>query len=136
MGKKSKRQVRRLKDKLPEQMESEEEIEDSSVDSDMKIAATEADRVEGDDIQRKFGLKSINDETGMLERLKEVQANFYNRLESAKLIKKQGKIPFTEHMTISGEEAVKVPTELQVHDDIKREISFYNATRANVMKGM
>ena len=48
----------------------------------------------------------------MLERLKEVKSNFYNRLESAKLIKKQGKIPFTEHMTVSGDSGVKVPTEL------------------------
>ena len=52
-------------------------------------------------IVEKFGLKAINDEEGMLERLKEVQQNFYNRLESKKLIKKQGKIPFTEHMSLS-----------------------------------
>jgi hypothetical protein len=37
----------------------------------------------------------------MLKRLNEIQLNFYNRLESKKLIKKQGKVPFTEHMTIS-----------------------------------
>ena len=37
----------------------------------------------------------------MLERLDEVEKNFYNRLESARLIKKQGHIPFTEHMSIS-----------------------------------
>ena len=36
----------------------------------------------------------------MLKRLNEVEKNFYNRLESARLIKKQGHIPFTEHMTI------------------------------------
>jgi len=37
----------------------------------------------------------------MNELLIECQKNFYNRLESAKLIKKQGHIPFTEHMSIS-----------------------------------
>ena len=61
MVKKSKRQDRRLKDKLPDLSDSnspseEEEKEDvSSVDSDMKIAATEIDRPNGDDIQQKFG---------------------------------------------------------------------------------
>ena len=33
--------------------------------------------------------------------MREIQLNFYNRLESNKLLKKQGKIPFTEHMTVS-----------------------------------
>lgn len=37
----------------------------------------------------------------MLQRVKEIRANFYNRLESNKLIKKQGRVPFTEHMTLS-----------------------------------
>ena len=58
----------------------------------------------------------------MQDRLSEMKANFYNRLEYAKLIKKTGKIPFTEHMTVSADSAVQVPTELQVHDEIKREI--------------
>ena len=56
-----------------------------------------------ENIETKFGLKDINDKEGMADRLKELQGNFYNRLESAKLIKRQGKIPFTEHMTVSGE---------------------------------
>ena len=72
----------------------------------------------------------------MEERLKEIQSNFYNRLESAKLIKRQGKIPFTEHMTVSGDHVVQIPTDLPVHNEIKREIAFYNSTRENVMKGM
>ena len=59
----------------------------------------------------------------MTERLKEIQANFYNRLESAKLIKRQGKIPFTEHMTVSGDQFVEIPTDLPVHNEIKREIA-------------
>lgn len=96
----------------------------------------EREENEQEDLEAKFGQKAINDEAGMLKRLEEIQLNFYARLESKKLIKKQGKVPFTEHMTISGDETVKVPTELEVQDDIKREIAFYNATRANVMKGM
>lgn len=91
---------------------------------------------EQEDLEEKFGLKAINDEEGMLKRLKEIQLNFYNRMESNKLIKKTGKVPFTEHMTVSGEAKVEVPESLEVHNDIKREIAFYNSTRANVMKGM
>lgn len=78
-----------------------------SEDSDMKIVDRELN--ENEDLEAKFGLKAINDEEGMLKRLKEIQLNFYNRLESKKLVKKQGKIPFTEHMTISGEEPVNIP---------------------------
>lgn len=48
-----------------------------------------------------FGLVAINNEERLQERLKEIKANFYNRLESKKLIKKQGRVPFSEHMSIS-----------------------------------
>lgn len=77
----------------------EESDDDVSIDSDQQIAERELN--EEEDLEKKFGLKAINDEEGMLERLKEVQLNFYNRMESKKLVKKQGKVPFTEHMTIS-----------------------------------
>mmetsp|Transcript_117860 Transcript_117860/g.164168 ORF Transcript_117860/g.164168 Transcript_117860/m.164168 type:complete len:147 (+) Transcript_117860:208-648(+) len=86
--------------------------------------------------REKFGLKYIFEKEKIQERLEEVRQNFYNRLESAKLIKKQGRIPFTEHMTITGEQPVVVPKQLDVHDDIKRELAFHNVTRENVMKGM
>ena len=72
---------------------------DEADDSDEAILARE--RNEHEDLEEKFGLKAINDEEGILRRLKEIQENFYNRMESRKLIKKQGKIPFTEHMTVS-----------------------------------
>jgi rRNA-processing protein EBP2 len=72
-------------------------------------------------------------------RLHEVKQNFYNRLESKRLIKKAGRIPFTEHMTITSGDAIKsadAASSLRINDDIKREIAFYNTTRENVMKGM
>lgn len=53
------------------------------------------------EIEAKFGYKAINKPREMLARLEEIKQNFYNRLESARLIKKQGHVPFTEHMTIS-----------------------------------
>lgn len=112
MVKKSKRSERRNQISEIEDLEQQADSKDSdgdeveSVDSDIKVAATAVDAPDGDDIQQKFGLKAINDKEGLLERLKEVKENFYNRLDSVKLIKKQGKIPFTEHMTVSGDEAI------------------------------
>jgi rRNA-processing protein EBP2 len=39
-------------------------------------------------------------------------------------------------MTITNDKPLEVPEALTVHDDIKREIAFYNLTRENVKKGM
>lgn len=95
MGKKQ-----RVEESASESEEVEVEVsDDASVDSDEQIRQRELN--ETDDLESKFGLKAINDEEGMLKRLHEIQLNFYNRMESAKLVKKQGKVPFTEHMTIS-----------------------------------
>lgn len=85
---------------------------------------------------KEFGQKAINNEERIIARLAEIKANFYNKLDSKKLIKKQGRIPFSEHMTITNEGLLQVPSALNVHDDIKREIAFYNLTRENVKKGM
>ena len=79
--------------------DSESDDSAQSIDSDVQIKQTELN--EQEDLEKKFGLKAINDEAGMLKRLQEIQLNFYNRMESKKLIKKQGKVPFTEHMTVS-----------------------------------
>lgn len=87
----------------------------------------------------KFGLIPIMKTDRINERLHEVKQSFYNRLESQKLIKKQGKIPFLEHMTITNPESIKFTEqakELLINDDIKREVAFYNSTRANVQKAM
>ena len=73
------------------------------------------------------------------KRLHEVKQSFYNRLESKKLIKKSGRIPFTEHMTITNPKPIEISDAakaLQLNDDIKREVAFYNNTRQNVMKAM
>ena len=115
MVKKSRRQVRRLKQRLPAEAEQEESRSQDSQDSvSQDDDSQEQEEPTGDELTQKFGLKGINDEAGLEERLKEVQGSFYNRLESARLIKKQGKIPFTEHMTVAGATVV-VPTELAVH---------------------
>jgi hypothetical protein len=49
----------------------------------------------------RFGQREINNVPEMKLRLHEVKQNFFNRLESKKLIKKFGRVPFTEHMTIN-----------------------------------
>lgn len=73
----------------------------------MEIAAAdeESGSSAGDfqeEVREKFGLRAVNEEAKILERLKEIRANFYNRLSSQKLIKNtKGRIPFSEHMTIS-----------------------------------
>jgi len=115
-------------------------------DSDLEIAARgekgrkrdeDEDEEEATTVQEKFGLKGINNEPRILQRLAEIRANFYNRLSSQKLINNtKGRIPFSEHMTITNDKPMVVPEALNVHDDIKREISFYNMTRENVKKGM
>jgi len=56
------------------------------------------------------------------------------------LIKKYGKVPFTEHMTINNPKPIGLRGDADalsgVNDDIKRELAFYNNVRENVMKGM
>jgi hypothetical protein len=86
-----------------------------------------------------------------------VKANFYNRLQSNKLIKKEGRIPFIEHLTISityniltliaSENPLVIHDQLKINDDIKREMALYlypiyyiphsyNLVRENVQSGM
>jgi rRNA-processing protein EBP2 len=135
-----------------EDYESDEEGSYVEKDSDMEIAARGDEEEEEQDFdaerQERFGLRGINDREGLTKRLNEIRANFYNRLSSQKLVNAaKGRIPFSEHMTISkylellirciaNDKPLVVPEALTVHDDIKREIAFYNLTRENVMKGM
>jgi len=105
--------------------------DEGSEDSDMGIAAQDKGT------HKDFGQKAINEVALINARIEEVQKSFYNRLESAKLIKKQGRIPFSEHMTVQGKDLVQIPDQLAaVHDDIKRELAFFNVTRQNVQAGM
>lgn len=75
-------------------------------------------------IQKNFGQRAVNEKERLLARLNEIRLNFYNRLSSQKLIKNtKGRIPFTEHMTVTSDNELTVPEALTVHDDIKREIA-------------
>lgn len=69
-----------------------------------KVEAHESheEELEEEDEVAKFGQVAINQEQKLLQRLAEVRENFYNRLSSKQLINAtKGRIPFTEHMTIS-----------------------------------
>lgn len=114
---------------------TESEEEESLADAPHQDEEEEEDFDAARDKQ--FAYKAINDEKRILQRLNEIRQNFYNRLSSAKLIKNtKGRIPFTEHMTVTNEKPLFVPEGLAINDDIKREIAFYNMTRENVKKGM
>jgi hypothetical protein len=83
---------------------SEEDVSYDEKDSDLEIAAQGEE--DGEDFEteekEKFGLRGINDREGITKRLNEIRANFYNRLSSQKLVNAtKGRIPFSEHMTIS-----------------------------------
>ena len=84
------------------------EIANVEEDEDMEDNEDEQEEVEQDpktlfekEKIKQFAQRGINNEDRIKLRLREIKANFYNRLESKKLIKKQGRVPFTEHMTIS-----------------------------------
>ena len=73
------------------EMESEDQDEIDEEGDEEEEEESEVDKAEllrQRDIQEKFGLIAINDEQGMQTRLKELQLNFYNRLESNRLLKK------------------------------------------------
>ena len=100
-----------LKNKPPQHSDSDDEENDNhsyeEVDSDIEIAIQDEHQPKGESDEELgeeevFGQRGINNEARMLERLAEIQANFYNRLSSKKLINNtRGRIPFSEHMTIS-----------------------------------
>ena len=124
--------------------ENDEEMDD---DEDLNAMSAEEFRKLK---QARFGQRAVNEVDAIKQRLYEVKQSFYNRLESVRLIKKQGRIPFTEHMTMTAEDQLQSAdamlnsnvaeklglSQLEINDDIKREIAFHNVTRQNVQNGM
>ena len=64
-----------------------------------------------------------------------LRENYYASMESAKLVKRN-KVPFVEHLTIVNDKEVVLPPKAEVHDDLKRELVFYNLTLENAKKGI
>ena len=56
-------------------------------------------------------------------------------MESAKLIKRN-KVPFVEHLTVLNKNIVVLPDKAEVHDDLKRELMFYNLTLEDAKQGV
>lgn len=122
--------------------EAEESMEDEVSSDGSNVSDQKPSQAQ---IEERFAYKGINHPKEILARLEEIKGNFYNRLESARLIKKQGHIPFTEHMSVSkshfyklisivaNKAGVVIPEALPVKDEIKREVGLYNMTRDNVM---
>lgn len=110
--------------------EEDEHSEESGSDDDIDFEKEKID---------KFALKPIMKTEQINKRLHEVKQSFYNRLESKKLIKKQGRIPFTEHMCVTHSDPIamsEAAKALMINDDIKREVAFYNSSRENVKRAM
>jgi len=85
----------------PEEINPEEAEEEEDMDVDEDADLAEVDEEEYKERRNvKFGQRPVTNEPQTKIRLHEVKTSFYNRLESVRLIKKQGRIPFTEHMTI------------------------------------
>jgi hypothetical protein len=69
----------------------EQELYDDEVDNESGEEEMEDEQEDGptqDEINAKFAYKGINKTDELLECLSEVKKSFYNRLESARLIKK------------------------------------------------
>ena len=56
-------------------------------------------------------------------------------MESAKLVKRN-KVPFVEHLTIVNDKTVELPDKKDIHDDLKRELVFYNMTLEDAKQGV
>ena len=56
-------------------------------------------------------------------------------MESAKLVKRN-KVPFVEHLSVMNSKLVTLPEKAEVHDDLKRELMFYNMTLEDAKQGV
>ena len=83
-----------------EEDEQNAESDDKADEEEPDLAAMDEEEFETYRL-KKFGQRAINNEDEIKKRLHEVRQNFYNRLESKKLIKKHGKVPFTEHLCVT-----------------------------------
>ena len=88
------------------------------------------------EVDAQFKQKPVYKSDELDTKIKSMKNGFYSWLESKQLIKKQGKVPFIEHMTLMHDKPVQLPEGAQVHDDLKRELVFYNLTLDNAKKGV
>lgn len=106
--------------------EREEDFEDLELESEEHEGELPMQHESG--TLEEFGQRNVYNAAGLDALTKKLKKQFYNRLNSRKLIKKQGKVPFVEHMTIINDTTIVLPENNSVHKDLRRELCFYNAT--------
>ena len=126
---KSKKKEKAPQPPIEEEKESEvEELEEVSGESEEENIAEEE--------TKEFAQRSVYHSHDLDEITQKLQDQFYNRLNSKKLIKRQGKVPFVEHCSIYNPGIVVLPENDAVHKDLKRELWFYNLTIQDAKKGI
>lgn len=130
----------KLAAKQREQEEEQEEQVLASEDSDLDaVDMDEGEGGEGDEEELKeeiFQQKNVYRSKDLDEMTQKLKDDFYNRLNSKKLIKRQGKIPFVEHLSLINDSIVVLPENAAVHNDLKRELCFYNLTLQDTQKAI
>ncbi len=97
-----------------ESEEDIEELEEENQDSEDDLNVTEE--------TKEFAQRSVYKSKDLDFLTEKLQGQFYHRLNSKKLIKKQGKVPFAEHLSLFGETIVALPENESVHKDLRREL--------------
>jgi rRNA-processing protein EBP2 len=108
------------------EQEEEEDLEDLELESEEHEGELPLTHEKG--TLEEFGQRNVYNAAGLDALTKKLKKQFYNRLNSRKLIKKQGKVPFIEHMSIINDTTIVLPENNSVHKDLRRELCFYNAT--------
>jgi hypothetical protein len=102
-----------------EEEDDDEEDEDDDVNSDMEMR----DDRDVDEVEEINIVEDLNKHT---EKIQKEYAGL--------LAKKGGKPSWLETLTLTGD--VNFDEDLNIDDDIKRELAFYNTTTENVVKGI
>lgn len=122
------------------QREVEQEIEEfvpPEEDSDLDALSVNGEGEGDEDVKEEDFTQRAVYNAAELDRLtSNLKNDFYNRLNSKKLIKKQGKVPFVEHMGVVSESIVVIPDNDAIHNDLKRELCFYNLTLQDTKKAV
>lgn len=150
MGRRNKKTAAKLKQKQQEKEEeiealqpdeSEEENQEEN-DEQQEVEETKIENEEGEGegdveyVREDFTQKKVYKSNQLDTLIQNLKDDFYNRLHSKRLIKRQGKVPFVEHMSLINDGIVVLPENEAIHKDLKRELWFYNLTLQDTKKGI
>lgn len=111
-------------------------ISDGEGESDEESEKDEQDKKNPNIKYEEFTQKAVYKSDALDASIQALKDGFYSRLDSKKLIKRDGKIPFTEHMAMVNDSIVVLPANENVHNDLKRELCFYNLTLLDTKEAM